>query len=125
MASYQLGVNKAGRPYRLHPADDGREFRSELLAMPPIEELLASLETLSKEEILVKAFARGATVGFSRGLAKRNELIGELIALEMISLVDLRVATQISDTHLRKILRNEGVPAAQPDRSGPRVRRKR
>ena len=45
------------------------------------EELLASLETLSKEEILVKAFARGATVGFSRGLAKRNELIGELIAL--------------------------------------------
>ena len=81
MASYQLGVNKAGRPYRLHPADDGREFRSELLAMPPIEELLASLETLSKEELLVKAFARGATVGFSRGLAKRNELIGELIAL--------------------------------------------
>ena len=59
MASYQLGVNKAGRPYRLYPADDGREFRSELLPMPPIEELLASLETLSKEEILVKAFARG------------------------------------------------------------------
>ena len=64
MASYQLGVNKAGRPYRLYPADDGREFRSELLPMPPIEELLASLETLSKEEILVKAFVRGRPLGF-------------------------------------------------------------
>ena len=48
MANYQLGVNKAGRPYRLHPADDGREFRSELLPMPSMEELMASLETLSK-----------------------------------------------------------------------------
>ena len=68
MASYQLGVNKAGRPYRLHPADDGREFRSELLPMPSMEELMASLETLSKEEIMVLAFARGASTGYKRGL---------------------------------------------------------
>jgi hypothetical protein len=32
--------------------------------MPPVAELLKDLEAYSKEEILVKAFARGATIGF-------------------------------------------------------------
>ena len=63
-------MNKAGRPYRLHPAEDGREFRSELPPMPTTEELLASLSTHSKEEIMVLAFARGASTGYKRGLRR-------------------------------------------------------
>ena len=111
MSSFELGVNRAGRPYRLHPAADGRELRSELLPMPPIEELLKDLEAYSKEEILVKAFARGATIGFSRGLRKRDDLIGELVDFEIVSLRDLRDATHMSESHLRRILRRQGVPA--------------
>ena len=109
MASFELGVNKAGRPYRLHPAEDGREFRSELLPMPTTEELLASLSTHSKEEIMVLAFARGASTGYKRGLGQRDRLIGELIALNYLDLSDLRVATQMSAGHLRRILRAEGL----------------
>lgn len=109
MANYQLGVNKAGRPYRLHPADDGREFRSELLPMPTTEELLASLSTHSKEEIMVLAFARGASTGYKRGLGQRDRLIGELIALKYLGLSDLRVVTQMSAGHLRLILKNQGI----------------
>ena len=109
MASFELGVNKAGRPYRLRPAEDGREFRSELLPMPTTEELLASLSTHSKEEIMVLAFARGASTGYKRGLGQRDRLIGELIALNYLDLSDLRVATQMSAGHLRRILRAEGL----------------
>ena len=87
-------MNKAGRPYRLHPAEDGREFRSELLPMPTTEELLASLSTHSKEEIMVLAFARGASTGYKRGLGQRDRLIGELIALNYLDLSDLRVGVE-------------------------------
>ena len=117
MSSFELGVNRAGRPYRLHPAADGRELRSELLPMPPIAELLKDLEDLedleaySKEEILVKAFARGATIGFSRGLRKRVDLIGELVDFEIVSLHELRNATHMSESHLRRILLRQGVRA--------------
>ena len=132
MAKFQLGVNRAGRPYRLYPADPGREFRSEFLKMPPIAAIMDSLEALSKEsgleeaallraeEIMVQAFARGATVGFSRGLAKRNGLLARLVSEGTISRRELREVAQLSDAHLRKILRQEGIPAATPERSSRR-----
>ena len=128
MERYQLGVNRAGRPYRLYPADPGREFRSELLPMPPITAVLASLKELGREaglpeavllraeEIMVQAFARGATIGYSRGLSKRNELLARL-AQESMSPGELREVAQLSDSGLRKLLREEGVPAATPGRS--------
>ena len=125
MASSELGVNTAGRPYPLHPADDGREFRSELLPMPSMEELMASLETLSKEEIMTLAYARGASTGYTRGLEQRDRLIGELVFMNFLGLRDLRLVTALSDGHLRKILRDQDIPAEEPDRSGPRIRRAR
>ena len=64
--------------------------------MPTTEELLASLSTHSKEEIMVLAFARGASTGYKRGLGQRDRLIGELIALNYLGLSDLRVVTQMS-----------------------------
>ena len=131
MAKFELGVNPAGRPDRLCPADQGREFRSEFLPMPPIKESRDRLEALCREAglaeavileaegIMVQAFARGATVGFTRGLAKRNELLGRLVYEGPISLRELRDVAQLSDSQLRKILREEGMPAARPERSGP------
>ena len=44
-----------------------------------------------------------------RGLGQRDRLIGELIALNYLDLSDLRVATQMSAGHLRRILRAEGL----------------
>ena len=128
MERYQLGVNRAGRPYRLYPADPSREFRSELLPMPPIVAVLASLKELGREaglpdamllrveEIMVQAFARGATIGYSRGLSKRNELLARLVQESMLSTRELRQVAQLSDSGLRKLLREEGVPAATPGR---------
>ena len=75
---------------------------------------------LRAEEIMVQAFARGATVGFSRGLAKRNGLLARLVSEGTISRRELREVAQLSDAHLRKILRQEGIPAATPERSSRR-----
>ena len=38
---------------------------------------MATLETLSKEEIMTLAYARGASTGYTRGLEQRDRLIGE------------------------------------------------
>ena len=87
---YELGVNKAGRPYRLYPADPGREFRAEFLTMPPVGESKASLAApLSRSRAagggevagrgdIGPGVCQGATTGYSRGLAKRNEVLGRL-----------------------------------------------
>ena len=138
--AYELAVNTAGRPYRLYPADDpGRELRAKFIAMPPVSVSQDSLDALCREagmpeavalqaqEILAQVFARGATVGFTRGLAKRNELIAGLVQEYAVHLPLLRQIAQLSETHMRKILRDQGVPAAtqaQAPRTAP-VRRRR
>ena len=118
---YELGVNKAGRPYRLYPADPGREFRAEFLTMPPVGESKASLAALCREaglpeavklraeEILAQVFARGATTGYSRGLAKRNEVLGRLDSEGTISRKDLCDAAQLSVSQGQNILRGERI----------------
>ena len=138
--TYELAVNVAGRPYRLYPADSDRELRAKFIAMPPVSESQDSLDALCREagmpeavalqaqEVLAQVFARGATVGFTRGLAKRNELIAGLVQEYAVHLPLLRQIAQLSESHMRAILRGQGVPAAtqaQAPRTAPVRRRRR
>ena len=83
--------------------------------------------SMQAQEILAQVFARGATVGFTRGLAKRDELLAGLVREYAVHLPLLRQIVGLSETHLRKILRDQGVSAAtqaQAPRTAP-VRRRR